>query len=94
MVRWQGSGSMTPAHVAHLNNSWDRMNGNRLVLSLQAQQVHPLSQSEGAIPPQCPRGDGVGILITHLVILHSYWSTGFRDSRVATAGPSTLPLTS
>ncbi len=30
------------------------------------------------------RGDGVGILITRLVILYSNWSSGFRDSTVVT----------
>ena len=28
-------------------------------------------------------GDGVGTLITRLVIFHSDWSSGFRDSSVA-----------
>jgi len=41
------------------------------------------SESERKIPPGWPGGDGVGNLITRLVILHSDWSSGSRDSYVA-----------
>jgi hypothetical protein len=42
------------------------------------------SESELAIPPGVTRGgDGVGTLIKRLVILHSDWSSGSRDSSVA-----------
>jgi len=65
-------------HVNRLNDGRERRNGGRLKLSLQ-------TVGEGfcfirASPPGVTKGgDGMGTLITSLVIFHSDWSSGFRD---------------
>ena len=41
------------------------------------------SEYDRAITPGWPGVNRVGTLITHLVILHSHWSSGSRDSIVA-----------
>jgi hypothetical protein len=54
------------------------------VESLDFRQGLRLSQSlRERFPPVWPVGDGVGTLITCLVILHSDWSSGLRNSSVA-----------
>jgi hypothetical protein len=62
-------------HVNHLNNSWDRRNGDQMKLSLQTvSKGFSFLESERAIPPRVTKGrDGVGNLITLLVILHIDW---------------------
>ena len=65
-VRLQG-------HVNHLNDARDRKNGDRLKLSLQSvgEGFSFLRVSESMPPVVTKEGDGVGTLITSLVIFHS-----------------------
>jgi len=60
------------------------MVGDRMKLSLQsASKIFGFFRVWESDSPGCPGGDGVGTLITRLAILHSYWSSGSRDSSVA-----------
>jgi hypothetical protein len=72
-------------HINLPNNLRDRRIGHRLKLSLQSvSKGFGFSESETANPRVVTRGgDGVGTLITRLIILHSDCSSGLRDSSVA-----------
>ena len=72
-------------HFNRLNDGRDRRKGDRLKLSFQTvgEGFSFLRVCQSVSPRGDQGGDGVGTLITRLVIYHSDWSSGFRVSSVA-----------